>query len=210
MSIESIGQDGGPLMSAPTLHDNASQARRSADRGLRLRLKPAHRSRGFVQGAWWPRSTDLVAGLRPLLPALSSRLAGIDRVIYDENVWAPTPLEMEFGSQPVILEGSGDQSINILSVVSEQFGRLVLLVVPPYTDPTRAYTIVMTAARLDDTSTADELLGIDAREAEDRRAALIAHQRWESEGGALRDVTTVSRRTSGRTGGPARSVTEVE
>jgi len=125
-------------MYAPTLHVDAPQARRSAARGLRLRLKPAHRSRGVVQGAWWPRSTDLVAGLRLLLPALSSRLAGIDRVIYDEDTWAPTPLEMECESQSVILDGSSDQSIDTLSVISEQFGRLVLLIVPPYTDPTRA------------------------------------------------------------------------
>jgi len=59
-------------------------------------------------------------------------------VIYDEDTWAPTPLEMEFESQSVILDGSSDQSIDTLSVISEQFGRLVLLIVPPYTDPTRA------------------------------------------------------------------------
>lgn len=32
---------------------------------------------------------------------------------------------------------------------------------------------------------ADELLDIGAREAEDRRIALIAQQRWETDGGAL-------------------------
>ena len=42
-------------------------ARQSAFRGLRLRLKPAHRSCGFVQGAWWPRSNQLHTELPPLL-----------------------------------------------------------------------------------------------------------------------------------------------
>jgi hypothetical protein len=37
----------------------------------------------------------------------------------------------------------------------------------------------------DDVSTPDELLGIRPGEAEDRRLALLAQQRWESEGGAL-------------------------
>ena len=52
--------------------------------------------------------------------------------------------------------------------------------------PTRAYTAVMTAAKPDDVSTTDELLGIGKQAAEDRRFALMAHQRWESDGGALR------------------------
>ncbi len=73
-----------------------------------------------------------------------------------------------------------------LSLVGEGFGSLVLLVVPPYTNPTRAYTAVMTASSPDDVSTPDELLGIGPREAEDRRLALLAQRRWESEGGALR------------------------
>ena len=44
----------------------------------------------------------------------------------------------------------------------------------------------MTAAKPDDASTTDELLGIGKQAAEDRRFALMAHQRWESDGGALR------------------------
>jgi len=35
-------------------------------------------------------------------------------------------------------------------------------------------------------STPDELLGIGPQQAQDRRLALLAQQRWESEGGALR------------------------
>jgi hypothetical protein len=45
---------------------------------------------------------------------------------------------------------------------------------------------VMTASKPDDVSTPDELLGIGPREAQDRRLAVLAQQRWESEGGALR------------------------
>ena len=82
--------------------------------------------------------------------------------------------------------GLATTSTNTLSLIGEGFGRLVLLVVPPYTNPTRAYTAVMTASKPDDVSTPDELLGIGPREAQDRRHALLAHQRWESEGGALR------------------------
>jgi hypothetical protein len=157
-----------------------------AAQGLRLRLKPAHQRCGFVQGAWWPRSTQLTAELPLLLAALSSRLGRVDRVVYDENVWAPAPLRLGFRGNDVILDGSPDQSINAISLIRQHVGRLVLLVVPPYTSPTRAYTAVMTAAKPDDVSTTDELLGIGKQAAEDRRFALMAHQRWESDGGALR------------------------
>lgn len=171
-------------MSAPTLHVN-TQARPSAVRGLRLRLKPTHRACGFLQGAWWPHSPELITELPCLLASLTPRVGRIDRVIYDESSWAPTQLRIEFGGHSVILEGSPDQSINTLSVIGEDFRRLVLLVVPPYTNPTRAYTAVTTASSSGDVSSADELLGIGAQAAEDRRLALIAQQRWESEGGAI-------------------------
>ena len=151
-----------------------------------MQLKPAHPSCGLVQGAWWPQSDQMHIELPRLLTALSPRTGAVDRVIYDESNWAPASLRMEFRGRSIILEGSHNASTNTLSLIGEGFGRLVLLVVPPYTNPTRAYTAVMTASKPDDVSTPDELLGIGPRQAQDRRLALLAHQRWESEGGALR------------------------
>jgi hypothetical protein len=173
-------------MSAPTLSFGTAQARRSRIGYLRLRLKPADRSGGAVQGAWWPRSDQLFIELPPLLAALTPRVGSVDRVIYDETSWAPQSLRMEFRGRSIILEGSSTTSPNTLSVIGKGLGRLVLLIVPPYTNPTRAYTAVMAASKPDDVSSPDELLGIGRREAQDRRLALMAHQRWESEGGALR------------------------
>ena len=83
-------------MSAPTLYVDPQLADPRAARGLRLRLKPAHQSCGSVHGTWWPRSTQLFIELRTLLAALYQRLGRIDRVIYDENGWAPASLRMEF------------------------------------------------------------------------------------------------------------------
>jgi hypothetical protein len=173
-------------MSAPILSFQTTRALRSGIGSLRLRLKPAHRICGSVQGAWWPRTDQLHTQLPLLLAALAPRVGSVDRVIYDETGWAPASLHMEFRGRSIILEGSSTTSTNVLSVIGEGFGRLVLLVVPPYTNPTRAYTAVMTASKPDDVSTPDELLGIGPREAQDRRLALLAQQRWESEGGALR------------------------
>jgi Family of unknown function (DUF5994) len=173
-------------MSAPTLSFQTTHARRSAIGNLRLRLKPTHQTRGSVQGAWWPRTDQLHTELPPLLAALSPRMGSADRVIYDETGWAPATLHMEFRGRSIILEGSSTTSTNVLSLIGDGFGRLVLLVVPPHTNPTRAYTAVTTASKPDDVSTPDELLGIGPQQAQDRRLALLAQQRWESEGGALR------------------------
>ena len=173
-------------MSTPILSFSTAQARRSGIGYLRLRLKPTHRTCGFVQGAWWPRTNQLHTELPPLLAALSPRVGSVDRVVYDETKWAPASLRIEFRGHSITLEGDSGTSINTLSVIGEGFGRLVLLVVPPCTNPTRAYTAVMMASRPDDVLTPDELLGIGPREAQDRRLALLAQQRWESEGGALR------------------------
>jgi hypothetical protein len=178
-------------MSAPTLYVDPRLAGPRAAPGLRLRLKPAHQSCGSVHGTWWPRSTQLFIELRTLLAALYQRLGRIDRVIYDETNWAPASLRMEFRGHSVILDGSNVQSTNTVSVIGE-LGRLVLLVIPPYTDHARAHASVMKAASPDDVSAADGPLGIGPLEAEARRNALLAHQRRQSDGRALR------RRRAGR------------
>ena len=56
----------------------------------------------------------------------------------------------------------------------------------PLHQPDPRVPTVMTASKHDNVSTPDELLGIGPREAQDRRLAVLAQQRWESEGGALR------------------------
>jgi len=149
-------------------------------------LKPAHRICGSVQGAWWPRSDQLHIQLPLLLAALSPRIGTVNRVVYDETLWAPAPLRIEFEGRIILLEPCDTTATYTLLVIGEEFGRLDLLVVPPYTNPTRAYTAVMKASNPDNVSTPDELLGIGPQQAQDRRLAQLAHQRWESEGGARR------------------------
>jgi uncharacterized protein DUF5994 len=72
-----------------------ASARRPAIGTLRMRLKPAHRSCGFVQGAWWPRSTELASELPSLLAALSLRVGSIDSVLYHESDWSAAPLSIK-------------------------------------------------------------------------------------------------------------------
>lgn len=165
-------------MSATTEHIGAARAHRPTIGTLRLRLKPAHRSCGFVQGGWWPQSTRLATELPSLLAALSLRFGTIDRVLYHQSDWSPTPPSIKHQGANVTLDASHD-SPNVITVSGQRFGRLALLVVPPYADAGDAYAAMTTAASVGDASTPDQLLGISARSAKDRHHARIALQQWD-------------------------------
>jgi Family of unknown function (DUF5994) len=134
-----------------------------------------------VQGGWWPLTDQLYIELRHLLAALSSRSGTIERVIYDENNWASLSLRMEFRGHSVILEPS-NTTPNTLTVSGNKFGTLVLLVVPPNTEPAAAHAAVMTAADPDDMSTAEELLAIATSVAQDGRPASETDHRGGADG----------------------------
>ena len=172
-------------MPAQTLSFETTQERRWTVQNRRLQLKPPHGSPGSVQGGWWPRTDQLHTELPELLAALTSRSGAVDRVVYDENRWAPASMRMEFRGHSVILEGSETKSTNTLSVFGKQFGTLVLLVVPPNTDPAAARTAVRAAADPDDVSTAEELLEIGMSGARNRPQASRTQQPLESHSGTL-------------------------
>jgi Family of unknown function (DUF5994) len=90
------------------------RTRRPAIGTLRLRLKPAHQACGFVQGAWWPRSTLLTVELPSLLAALSLRFGRIDRVQYRETDWSQAPQHIKHQGAGIVLDSSQD-SPNIIS-----------------------------------------------------------------------------------------------
>ena len=131
----------------------------------RLRLKPKAPQSGHVDGAWWPRSDDLAAELPDLLAVLSVRLGRIDRVLYNVNEWAkPLSRKLETGGRQVRLDGYGRQPINTIEVLGVYGSRIVLMVVPPNTDPDLAHEAMMTAAAPSDASMVGNLLVIGADE----------------------------------------------
>jgi hypothetical protein len=157
-------------MSAPPMSFETTQTRRWTIANPRLRLKPARGAPGFVQGGWWPRTDQLHTELPLLLAALSSRSATVDKVIYDENSWAPASMRMEFRGHSVVLEPR-NTSANTLTISGKQFGTLVLLVVPPDTDPAAAHAAVVRAADPEDVSTPQELLAIGTQGRQEGRRA---------------------------------------
>lgn len=124
----------------------------------RLRLKPKAPTSGYVDGAWWPRSDDLTAELPDLLAVLSVRLGRIDRVLYNFSDWAKAPAKFATGGRAVRLDGYRNQPIDTVEVLGLDRQRIVLLVVPPHTDPDDAHAALMAAAHPNDASTVAGLL----------------------------------------------------
>ncbi len=161
-------------------HRNVRQPRARRLPTLRLRLKPQRAGRGFVDGAWWPRSPDLATEVPGLLAVLGTHLGRIDRVVYHVNEWAKAPARIRSDGDEVRLDGYPFQPVNTLYVVGANKKRMALLVVPPYTEPDYAHATMMTAAEPNSATTANDLLRVGVREA----SHLAAQHRWDSEGGA--------------------------
>jgi hypothetical protein len=155
----------------------------------RLRLKPKAPPTGSYDGAWWPHGDDLRTGLPDLLAVLSVRLGAIDRVLYRFADWAKAPAKIVTGDRAVRLDGYRLQPPNTIEVLGFNRNRIVLLVVPPQTDPDRAHAIMMAAGAPEDNSTAGEPSVVGPRETVSRQRArtqfVAAEARWDSEGGAL-------------------------
>ena len=124
----------------------------------RLRLKPKAPVTGYVDGAWWPHSDDLTTELPDLLAVLSVRLGAIGRVIYNVDEWAEAPRKFPTGGRMVRLGGYSLQPVNTLEVHGVNREKLILLVVPPQTDPDQAHHTMMAAAAPNNALTVDDLL----------------------------------------------------
>ena len=124
----------------------------------RLRLKPKAPTSGYVDGAWWPHSDDLVTELPDLLAVLSVRLGAIARVTYNLDEWAKAPAKFRTGDRMVRLDGYYRQPVDTVEVIGINRKNVVLLVVPACTDPEHAHHILMSTAAPDDASTIDDLL----------------------------------------------------
>ena len=153
----------------------------------RLRLKPKAPPTGAHDGAWWPHGDDLSTALPDLLAVLSVRLGAIDRVLYRFADWATAPAKLVTGGRAVRLDGYRLQPPNTIEVLGFERNRIVLLVVPPQTDPDCAHAIMKAAVTPGDASSPADLAA--SREAlslrQSRTQSAAAEARWDSEGGAL-------------------------
>ncbi|BCZ22569.1 DUF5994 domain-containing protein [Mycobacterium senriense] len=147
----------------------------------RFRLKPKAHGSGHVDGAWWPRSDDLMMELPDLIEVLSGRLGAVGQVMYHPGEWATTPTELVTSERAVHLDGSRGQHPNTVEVLDAKGNKLVFLVVPAHIDPDQAHAIVMAAAASGNASSVDTLLMISVQDRESRTERDAARERWDSQ-----------------------------
>lgn len=148
----------------------------------RLRLKPKAPQTGYVDGAWWPWSGDLTTELPGLLSVLSVRIGSIRRVRYHVGEWAAAPARLLTDGRTVRLDGYRRQPVNTVEILGASRAKIVLLVVPPNTDPEQAHDTMMTAAAPENDSSIDTLLMISDVERETRTQRTSAEEQWVSDG----------------------------
>jgi Family of unknown function (DUF5994) len=178
-----------------------SSSRWDATRGIRtprFRLKPTAQGSGYVDGAWWPHSDDLMTQLPDLIAVLSMRLGAISCVIYNNTEWRITPAELASGGGVVQLEGYRGQPPNTVEVLGSKGNKLVLLVVPYHIDPDQAHGIVMAAAAPGDAASVDTLLMISVKDRETRTKRDAARERWDSQRRAKQPIVGTDTRPWGQ------------
>ncbi|HEY5114326.1 MAG TPA: DUF5994 family protein [Nakamurella sp.] len=126
---------------------------------LRLDMKPVGSTTGFVDGAWWPYSTELATEVPALLAAITGRLGSIERVSYNLAGWASASRRVDAGGIRVRLDGFRTRPPDTIDVSGVNDHRVTLLVIPPTTDQAAARDIMRRASTDGNTDSTDTLLG---------------------------------------------------
>ena len=71
----------------------------------RLALCERAQSRGGVDGAWWPKSSDLGSELPDLVAVFGLWIGSVNRVVFDpRSTWLPPPARIISGSSMVTVD----------------------------------------------------------------------------------------------------------
>jgi hypothetical protein len=114
---------------------------------VRLRLAPHGVLPRAINGAWWPRSYDLLAELPRLLAGLPRMWGNINSVTVNGAMWPTTPGRMLVVNQVVRLRRTVKASApHTVILLAPGRGRWDLLVVPPDTTEEAAGPLMAAAA----------------------------------------------------------------
>lgn len=88
-------------------------------------------SRGGVDGAWWPRSTNLGVQLPDLVSILGLSIGEVRRVVYDPSAWPPTPPRIIKGSNAISVDPYPLVASDTIYLIGTHSRDAVLYVIPP-------------------------------------------------------------------------------
>lgn len=114
---------------------------------LRLRLAPHTGIPRRIDGAWWPRSYDLLEELPRLLAGVPKAWGHISSVTVNGTTWSATPGRALVFNQVVRLHRATAASApHTVCLLAPGHGRWDLLVVPPDTPQAAAEPLMAAAA----------------------------------------------------------------
>lgn len=157
----------------------------------RFTLKPTNRPRGFVDGAWWPRSCNPTPEFTDLLTALYPSSGPMERFAYSLTAWEESPRKLSVEGHQVRTEGFRALDQNTVSMTRPDGQRMVLLVIPVDTTELRGNAVLAKASEQDSVASPHDLLTEDSKPASPAPAlsAQPAEEppeaRWETDGGHL-------------------------
>jgi hypothetical protein len=146
----------------PTLPHHSAAAVPAAR--LALRTDGANgASRGLLDGAWWPRSRDLLVELPALTHVLDPLWARITRIAVNPTHWPVVPRRVPVDGHVVKVGWfTADIDPHKLLLLSHDAGRWDLLVVPPETGAKAAARLLAAASDHDGPAlTASALIAAD-------------------------------------------------
>ena len=123
----------------------------------RLLLEPTMSRTGLFDGAWWPRSRDVMAELPDLITALSAYLGHIPRVALDTSAWDDVPRSVTVNGCTVKI-GRFTTTTGTITISRSMQDHFLLLVVPPDASPQSALSAMTGATETGNHTPADELL----------------------------------------------------
>ncbi|MFE7778846.1 DUF5994 family protein [Streptomyces sp. NPDC057445] len=149
----------------------------------RLSLTPARSAPGLLDGAWWPRSRDLLREIPALLDVLDARWGRITRITVNPSHWPVIPRKVPVAGRTVHVGWFRDeQDPHKLLLLSYTAGRWDLLVIPPETGEAAAARLMSAAATPGGLLTASGLMAGEDNTRETKET-LDREEEWESEGG---------------------------
>lgn len=156
----------------------------SSSSPLRLSLSPTGPAPALLDGAWWPRSRDLMTELPTLTAVLDPLWGRITRVTVNPTHWPVVPRKVPVAGHVVKVGWFlAEQDPHELLLLSYHVGRWNLLVIPPRTDPVTAAWLMTAASDPLGTSTASRLMAEAARLRAVSEADRAVKAVWDSEGG---------------------------
>lgn len=150
----------------------------------RLSLAPTGSVRDLLDGAWWPRSRDLLREIPTLTEALDARWGRITHITVNPTHWPVIPRKVPVTGHTVHVGWfAAEQDPNKVILLSYTVGRLDLLVIPPETEPAVAARLMAAATVPGGIRTASGLMADEAT-SHDAAEARSREEEWETDGGA--------------------------